>query len=664
MKYLVILFLFTCMVKQACFAQYFPLNEEKYRDSLSTIFRSGNTNDIRARTGFLLSYYWKDKDSAKAMQYLQQSVALSKGNTYLTTVADYYRGTLLNDDNKDAAASLFLKTAAELKKFDRAESYLYQAKCQVGYAIIQKEKNAHKVYTDIILNKAIPLTLKAGDSVYLGILYLDIGIGFKNMMDFASAEKNLQLSLEILRAVKAPPEYFVPVYHTIAENAALSGKNDLAGQYLDSMKMLLKPFPESYSMLDYYAGAGMHLTVEEKFTDALTVINKGIALAKKLKAAYPEQRLLMQKFYALYNRKNYKEAKDLMLDLMQRKEIMSLAVNRVQLYYGLALTYENMNNKSDAYDWMKKYSALNDSIIQNNTLKNMRELEAKYQSSENEKKILSLQSEKADATLQSQQQKSTNRLLIIVCLFLLIIIIFAIFYYRKSTMQKEVNHRQQLKEIEHQQQLKLTQAMLEGEDRERARMAQDLHDGLGGMLAGVKINLSGWTNNHPDISDDNELHKVIYQLDNSVSELRRIARNMMPVTLLRFGLTKALEELCDFYRHNDLKIAFQYYNIDKHLPLSVQVNIYRIIQELLSNAVKHSGANNIILQCSFNENIFFITIEDNGQGFDTQKVNQQKGMGLSNIENRINYLKGKFDINSSAEGTVINIELSTNEQQK
>ena len=200
--------------------------------------------------------------------------------------------------------------------------------------------------------------------------------------------------------------------------------------------------------------------------------------------------------------------------------------------------------------------------------------------------------------------------------------------------------------------------MLDGEERERVRVARDLHDGLGGMLAGVKLNLSGWANDHADVPQDKDLGKVIDQLDSSVTELRRIARNMIPETLLNFGLEQALKDLVTFYMKDDLNIDFQPFNIARDIPISTQLNIYRVVQELLSNAVKHANATELVLQCSQNEKNFLITVEDNGRGFDPDKLKTSKGIGLHNLQSRVEFMNGKMElITAPGEGTTVNIEI-------
>jgi len=645
-------------------AQYYPPNEKAYTDSLKAVIAAARSDSQKVMPGFLLTQYWLHTDTALAQQYYTKAIHDAQNSALLEHIGSFYQGLLLMENQPDSAALLFLATEKALRPFKRKMAYLYRAKSSANRAMIEKKKDRHQAYIDILLNQAIPMAVRAADSAYLGILYMDVAIGFKNMLDYPSADNNLKTALKILKTAHSPAEYLIPVYHTIAENAALSGHVTDAGHYLDTMKGLLMPYPDYDGWLDYYAGEGMYLTVAERFDDAIVQIDKGILLARKKKQSYPEQRLLFQKFYALYNKNAFTKAKEVMLSLMGRKEFMAIKTNRVQMYYGLALTYANLKDMHQAYYWMQRYSALNDSINQSNTLKNMAALDARFQTAEKEKRILALQSEKDRAALQNQEQKWTNRILLIICLFLLALAVASWFYYRKLARQKEINLQHQLREFKQQQQLQITQAMLDGEQKERKRVAQDLHDGLGGMLAAVKLNLSGIeeaeATANTAIAADKELSGVIEQLDNSITELRRIARNMMPDSLLKFGLEKALKDLTASYRTQKLELSLQTMGIQKDMPLSNQAHIFRIIQELIANAARHGNASQIFTQCSQNDGLFLITVEDNGIGFDPAILQQQKGLGYSNIKNRVAFLKGKIEIHSAAgEGTVINIELDS-----
>ena len=115
-----------------------------------------------------------------------------------------------------------------------------------------------------------------------------------------------------------------------------------------------------------------------------------------------------------------------------------------------------------------------------------------------------------------------------------------------------------------------------------------------------------------------DLNKVIDQLDNSVNELRRIARNMMPESLVSLGLEAALTDVCASFTSDTTHVNFQAFAISPAIAKDTQLTIYRIVQELLTNAIRHAHASQIVVQCSQNGTAFFITVEDNGMGFDTK----------------------------------------------
>lgn len=150
--------------------------------------------------------------------------------------------------------------------------------------------------------------------------------------------------------------------------------------------------------------------------------------------------------------------------------------------------------------------------------------------------------------------------------------------------------------------------------------------------------------------------QTVDRLGYSVNELRRISRNMMPESLLQSGLEVALKDLCDEAQLPGVKVSFRAFDVREHFHPQVQVMIYRIVQELIHNALKHAEASRIMVQCSQSEDVFFITVEDKGKGFAPDRV-PDTGLGLKNIRSRVGLLHGKMDIETSEEGTNINIEL-------
>lgn len=218
---------------------------------------------------------------------------------------------------------------------------------------------------------------------------------------------------------------------------------------------------------------------------------------------------------------------------------------------------------------------------------------------------------------------------------------------------------QKIRELETEKQLMATQSLLKGQEEERSRIAKDLHDGLGGLLSGVKLQLGAMKGNLILSEQDGlTFNRVLNNLEESIGEMRRVAHNMMPETLLKFGLPQALEDYCEgLSRQQPFSIQCDFRGLEERMEHSTELVLYRIVQELINNAVKHSGASSILVQIiRHDKEQLNLTVEDNGTGFDTNQE-YTNSAGLRNIVSRVKYLNGKIDIQSeSGKGTSVYIE--------
>lgn len=626
-----------------------PGGDGAYVDSLINIQNNGGSDSIKARACYALSYYWSDFDTTKAWNYLVIAQKYSGKNGYLEAVYVFHKANYFFDLDKDKAMQLFQEAATLFSKFTNLESYRFQARSWRNYGVIQQRKDNEPEMVNALLTKAIPLAEKARDTALAGSYYADVGMVFCNQSLYSKAAWYYRKSLEYFKKAKPPFKDEVMTLIRAGRNYCLMDSLVQAKPFFDTARMLLKPFPELPRNIDLCIDEAIYFRKVNDPEKALQVIAEGISLARKLNRQYSVSELLYQQYMTWFKMGRYQQA------LGSLQECMALTPyefidNRVMHYKEMARVYEAMGNISKAYEWVTKYSAVQDTLYKENLAKQIADNEARYQFVTNEKKIIQLQAEKQEAGLKHKNQLLLNWLLGVAVSLLLIIVMFLIFYYRNSRKQS----KQQLKEIQQQQDLMLANAMLEGEEQERQRLARDLHDGLGGALAGIKIKLSGQEKKEktPHLSE------IILQLEGSINELRRIARNMMPENLQKLGLETALRDLCESLTSDSTRIEFHAFGLQPTIPLNVQANIYRIVQELLSNAVRHAHASRIIVQCSQNGEIFFITVEDNGRGFAADNMSNVAGIGFQNIKNRIKYLNGNMDIDSVPnEGTTINIEL-------
>ncbi len=145
---------------------------------------------------------------------------------------------------------------------------------------------------------------------------------------------------------------------------------------------------------------------------------------------------------------------------------------------------------------------------------------------------------------------------------------------------------------------------------------------------------------------------------NSIIELRRVAHNMMPEGLVKFGLKDALTDFCDSLNNSvSLKVRFQFFGEFKRIEQKVEIGAYRIVQELINNAVKHAEASELIVQMIQEPNRLSLIVQDNGKGFDINVVKQAKGIGLQSVQTRVDSLNGHFDFFSEpGKGSEFTIE--------
>lgn len=315
---------------------------------------------------------------------------------------------------------------------------------------------------------------------------------------------------------------------------------------------------------------------------------------------------------------------------------------------------KEINNYPLALEYLEKKSELADSLWKEEQDIKISELEIQYETAKKEELL-------AQQRLEIQQKTQERNYLILVISSLLILTGVIFFFQtrrqqtnKKLVAQKEALQNQRIKELEQEKQLAAFNAMLEGQESERFRIAQDLHDGLGGLLTSVKAHVNSITGlekaNSKVFSKTNDI------LDTACEEVRRISHNMIPRSLSIAGLQGALEDLVADLNNRGLQCDLEIISLPISWPNTKSATLYRIFQELTTNISKHAEAKKILIQILEHDNNLNILVEDDGRGFAPEQVDS--GIGLSNVDSRIRYLKGKWEIDSViGEGTTINIEI-------
>ena len=348
------------------------------------------------------------------------------------------------------------------------------------------------------------------------------------------------------------------------------------------------------------------------------------------------------------------------------------------LYY--AIEYNYMDRQVEFYDRLKdiaiikkdfktalnhernRYDIMN-SIHEQQKEKEINELEVKFSTLQKEKEIELLTKDQLLKDSELIREKSFKKIMLIAFFIILIPIIALLFvYYQKlitqsqlAKKQKEVNE-QKITALIKGQELELIKASVEGQDNERKRIAQELHDSIGGNLAAIKLQFGS-------IPNSKEVYKTISkQIDDTYNQVRIISHDLLPK---KFSQNPFLSVITEYMENignaSDLKITCNGFPKDKINAIDkyVQIETFKILQELITNTIKHAKASIVEIQLNLVNDSINILFEDNGVGFNSNI--KSGGIGISNIKSRLKNIDGTINIDSRIKrGTIINIEIPTN----
>ena len=498
--------------------------------------------------------------------------------------------------------------------------------------------------------QALALIERKDQKKKLSSMYQNIANAYYNLSQFHRSIGFLLLSLELHRQTGSNA-YPNRIYATLGQSYAMLKNTDSALCYYTIA------IDESIKLNDKYAVAAVYGYMANTYADRyefkkmLEVSERSLKLSEELQSNQMLASSLYNIAYANYFTGNNMAARQHIDKAMEIAVKDSLKDELKNIYTVLSyITAREGDFKMSL--WAKQKSdSIQQAMLNEQVIQTTAELEKKYESAKKDNQIILQQS-------QLEKRKVLNYILIGSAAVLLILSFLA---YRNYNQKKKLQ-QQRISELETQQQLTATGAVLKGEEQERTRLAKDLHDGLGGMLSGIKYSLNTMKGNLIMTPENNQaFERSIDMLDSSIQEMRRVAHNMMPEALVKFGLDTAMNDFCnDISKSGALQISYQSIGLENEMvEQTTAITIYRIVQELINNTMKHAAAKTAIVQVTKSVNQFAITVEDDGTGFDTAILKQSGGIGWNNIRNRVEFLKGTLDVRSEKEkGTSVHIELN------
>lgn len=615
---IVSIFIFSCV------------NGQKIDSLMSLLLNSKGIEKIEIYNE--LAFLTNKIEPAKSIDWSYKSIALSKKQHHDKGLFDAYTnlGIVYTALGKYDSSVVFLNHAlVKAKKlndevlkastfhnlssnyiamgdYTLALNYLTQAA-----TIFEKEHNQQKF---------------AKTCINLGDLYQKIG-------DKKSAEKFLLKAIKIAEDSK-DKSLFAAAQNTYGIYLAGEGSFDSALVYFSNSAIIreeIKQFSELYWNYNNMGGIYYYLNQLDK---ALYYFNKSLEIAKIMNSDAVIATVYNNIGSVLNQMKQFDKAIEhhlLALDLSDKINNSTVKKDALENLY---LANQNKGDYKKALEYHKQFTNYSDSIFSIEKTEQLANIQTKY---ETEYKVKEIEQEREVAKANAVAEGQKKRMLLLVLIAVILIAVFVLVLIALNNKKKKA-------ELEITAQKKIVEAIFEAEEKERTRIAKDLHDGIVQNLTALKLAVINAAKNSP--TQVVELENIGGDLEKTTKEVREISYQMMPVTLKELGLIKALEELLQRNLTNvDIQFEFNHFGLEHRLPEKIEVNVYRICQELINNSIKHSQATNISILLQIRNNILQLTYEDNGVGFDSNKV--RKGIGLNSLNSRVEMVKGSLEFNDT-----------------
>ena len=560
----------------------------------------------------------------------------------------------------------------------------YQVMGKIGRAIYHSAQSPELSLKEYI--HSLEMLANSDADTLKGRIYNGMGVSYKKMSDYPAALDYLFKALRIFEK-KNDKKATAGVLANIGELYQLKDNLPVAKKYVQqAMKMNKESGNTTYYLASAQTLANIY-GMSNQFDSALAIDNMGIAASDSIKSTTLKSIFYNNKgncymFMGNFDSAAFFFSQCILLDsangnvlymtdnylnlgtLAHKQKKYTAAQNYYQ--YALVLGDSTKNNRMKSFAWEELamiYAAQNNfqaALVAKDSATTIKD---RMINEKSENKIAELkeiyEADKKEQTISLQQQKLNNQRLIItggVMVFVLLLLSGSLFY-RRYKLKKE----KELQQAIIKQREEATINILTAEEKERKRIAADLHDGVGQLITAAWLNLQVMEKEITDAGDEQKqlLAKTTLLVGESCKEVRQVSHNMMPNALLKKGLINAIKEFTQQIDKKVLSISLQAEGLNTELDSITETILYRVIQECVNNTIKHAAASELDISIQNSENGIDVLIEDNGKGFDTSFINETKeGLGLQNIRSRISFLKGTVHWDSSpGNGTVVAIHI-------
>jgi two-component system, NarL family, sensor kinase len=639
-------------------------------DSLLKLLQVAKTDTEKIALNYELEATFVGYDLQKASYYLENGSRLARAIKSPYFISKYYhmKASLRATEAKYAEALKICDSAITLSKelsqkkindkyiFDKCQFDIAQTLTTKGlvYAKQYEYNESVKCYVESI--KMFEKINDPKNNTSVARIYTSISSNYYELDQYQLALEYDKRALQFLDQNK-DVDLFVVGHLFVADDYSSLSQFDSSFHYLDKVRPVVEQLNKPNLNVRFHYILGGIYRKRKQWKEALDNFQQA-NLSAKINGDDFQILNSAEGIAASYlELGDLDKAKTMATFALNESSRLKVAFIKIQALQLLIKIEERSGNIAKAYQYQTQYVFLNDSLNKEKIQRQMHETETRYQSEKKQNEIVQLEKDKQIQSL-SIHQKSTLNYILFGSLAILSTLGFLSY---RTYRQKQKLQQQKIIELEKDKQLTVVDAMLKGQEEERSRLAKELHDGLGGLLSGVKYSLNNMKDNLIVTPDNMAVfERSLDMIDTSIKELRRVAHNMMPEMLAKFGLDEALKEYTNSIAATKLlTVKYQSFGMKERVENSSEIIIYRIVQELLNNVLKHASASEVLIQLIREENRLNVLVEDNGKGFDTALLENSKGAGWTNIRSRVDYLKGQLDIHSDiGKGTSISIEFN------
>ncbi len=498
-----------------------------------------------------------------------------------------------------------------------------------------------------MLNSNLNYYYSVKDYVGLGTNYLNIGIVHGTQNEITKAIDNINKAIFFYKKGKANSNRLAGCYSMLGN--AYSYLND-EEKTIKNYRTALTTENDDEDIISILNNLGKAYADFKKYDSAMFYYKKAISKNEKIKSSYDQMNSLH--FISDLYLKTNKPIKAIEYSTKSLKiaEKENHLENKILNNKYLSDAYLMLGDYKNSLSYHKKYTDLKDSLNSKSSIDEVKKIEAKFELERQDAKVALLENQKK---LHQAELKKSKTILLLGTIVLFLFIILSWYWYKRHQIKSIIN-LQQKEQFKTVLKLKEVESTLEGQLIERKRLAQELHDGLGASLAGIKLSV---LNHFSGSGEKNE--SLIKDIDSVCNDVRLMSHNLIPPEFSKDTFEQIIKRLIHNYgSQTQTKL---YLNIDggkdlEKMTIYQKTLLYRILQETVTNAFKHANCSSFSLLITAFEDYITIIVEDNGIGFDTTK--QTEGIGLKNIRERIKDLNSYLTIDSSpGRGTVLQFDI-------